>query len=430
MRSSTGRWVSGDDFFDREDELKLLESLVCDGNHVLLTGQRRMGKTSVARELGRRLQDKGCVFLFTDVEGATCPEDVIARIAEAAHPVRSISSAFAAPMRRWFTENVEEVSALDFRVKVRAGLNPGTWQHHGKQLFDDCAAHDHPVLLVIDELPIFLKRMLSEDDGHRRADEFLSWLRYVRQSLENRSPVFLVSGSIGLAPLVTRLGIPDRINDLRDFRLKPWSPKASVECFERLAASNGLPIDDDVAGAVYEALGIGIPHHVQSFFAHLRNFALMQGRDRVTVKDVEQVYHTELLGPSGQNDLVHYETRLKDGMDDECYGMAMEILAEAATQDMFTPDARRCLERLYFHVVTDAPGRVTEALDVLEHDGYLEARMDGYRIPFRLLKEWWAARFHDHHIPLESRLPDPDRSGNAPMGFRGQGSPRSRGGAR
>ena len=28
MRSSTGRWVSGDDFFDRELELKALESRV------------------------------------------------------------------------------------------------------------------------------------------------------------------------------------------------------------------------------------------------------------------------------------------------------------------------------------------------------------------------------------------------------------------
>ena len=46
MRSATGRWVSGDDFFDRELELKALESRVRDFNHVLLTGQRRMGKTS------------------------------------------------------------------------------------------------------------------------------------------------------------------------------------------------------------------------------------------------------------------------------------------------------------------------------------------------------------------------------------------------
>ena len=31
-----------------------------------------MGKTSVLRELGRRLEDQGWDFIFTDVEGATC----------------------------------------------------------------------------------------------------------------------------------------------------------------------------------------------------------------------------------------------------------------------------------------------------------------------------------------------------------------------
>ena len=46
MKSSTGRWVSGDDFFDRERELALLESRVRDGNHMAMTGQRRMGKTN------------------------------------------------------------------------------------------------------------------------------------------------------------------------------------------------------------------------------------------------------------------------------------------------------------------------------------------------------------------------------------------------
>ena len=74
MKSSTGRWVSGDDFFDREPELQVLESRVRDRNHVLLSGQRRLGKTSILRELGRRLEGQDWVFLFADVEGATCPE--------------------------------------------------------------------------------------------------------------------------------------------------------------------------------------------------------------------------------------------------------------------------------------------------------------------------------------------------------------------
>ena len=404
MQSSTGRWVSGEDFFDREPELRVLEMRVRDGNHILLTGQRRMGKTSVARELGRRLEAKGWVFLFADVEGATCAEDAIADIAQAVHPVRQIAPRFAEAMQRWISDKVEEVSAYEFHVRIRAGLNSGSWRRYGEQLLRECASQGNPVLLVIDELPILLKRVLNGDDGPRQVDEFLSWLRGVLQSIGDGSLVLMVSGSIGLAPLVKRLGIPDRINHLDPFRLGPWSRDISVECFERLAERSGLRLESGVAGAVYDALGVGIPHHVQSFFARLRDHAIMQNRDRVTIEDVEEVYRTGLLGPSGQNDLVHYETRLKEALEDESYSIAMEILAEAAIQEVFTPSARRCLERQYARVVEDAAGRIADTLEILVHDGYLEAGNDGHRFPSRLLKDWWASRFRDHHNPLESRL--------------------------
>ena len=131
----------------------------------------------------------------------------------------------------------------------------------------------------------------------------------------------------------------------------------------------------------------------------------MANHDRVTVADVEMVYRTGLLGPSGQNDLAHYETRLRDGLDDESRSIAMEILAEAATQEVLTAGARARLGDLYSRVVDDAHARITEVLDVLVHDGYLEERDHRYRFPSRLLKDWWAARFRDHHVPIERRSP-------------------------
>ena len=405
MTSSTGRWVSGANFFDRDAELHILEQRVRDGNHVLLTGQRRMGKTSIARELGRRLTESGgWLTLFTDIEDATCPEDVIADIARAAQPVRSIVSRLSNMAQRALGA-VEEVGAGEFRLKVRAELNAGNWRDKGERLLLGCAKHDKRVLLVVDELPIFLKRMLRAADGATRVEGFLSWLRGVFQGLGGDSPVLIVSGSIGLMPMVQRLGIPDRINYLEPFRLGPWSREASVACFDQLASSAALSIEDGVAGAVYDALGIGIPHHVQSFFARLREHAIMANRDRVTVADVAMVYRTGLLGPSGQNDLAHYETRLRDGLDDESRSIAMEILAEAATQGAFTAAARARLGELYSRVVDDAHGRITEVLDVLVHDGYLEHSANSYRFPSRLLKDWWAARFRDHHVPIERRSP-------------------------
>ena len=90
-----------------------------------------MGKTSIAREPGRRLESEGWVFLFSDVEGATCAKDVVASVAEAVHPVRSNSSRIATGMRRWLSESVGEVSALELRVKIRAGLIAGSWRTFG-----------------------------------------------------------------------------------------------------------------------------------------------------------------------------------------------------------------------------------------------------------------------------------------------------------
>ena len=404
MRSSTGRWVSGDDFFDREAELEVLAAKVGERNHVLLSGQRRMGKTSVLQELGRRLESEGWIFFFVDVEGALCAEDAVAGLAREVHPVRSIALRFAASMKEFITANVEEIGAGDFSVKIRGALDRGNWQRHGDQMLRECSAQGKPVLLVVDELPIFLKRMHRRDGNAERVDEFLSWLRGTVQLLGEASPVLILSGSIGLEPLVRRLGLSDRINHFYSLRLGPWSRETGIGCFNRLAASHGLRIEGGVAEAACDALGVGIPHHIQSFFARLRDFATLQGRESVSVDDVAEVYRTALLGPSGQNDLVHYETRLKEALDEESHSIAMEILAEAATVGAFTQGARKALASGYSKLMGNVSERISDALDVLVHDGYLELTEDRYRFASLLLGDWWAARFRDHHVPLEKRF--------------------------
>ncbi len=386
MRSSTGRWVIGDDFFDRTAELEILEARVRGRNHVLLSGQRRMGKTSVLRELGRRLESAGWIVLFVDVEGAASPEDAVADMAEAAYRYRPVASRFAEGMKRWFSDRVEEIGGSRFRLKVRAGLDAGSWRRYGDRLLRDCAAQAKPVLLVIDEMPIFLKRMLQRDGDAARVDEFLSWLRGAIQRLGEQSPVLILSGSIGLAPLVRRLGISDRVNHLDPFRLGPWGRETSVACIGRLAASHGLTIEGDVGDTVYASLGLGIPQHVQSFFARLRDHAIMQGRNVLRVEDVGEVYRNSLLGPSGQSDLVHYETRLKEALDDEGYSLAMEILTEAAVEGRFTARAESSLATLYRELVEEAPVRIADVLAVLVHDGYLAPGEDGYRFSSHLLQ--------------------------------------------
>ena len=404
MRSATGRWVTDGDFFDRERELGILESRIQDGNHIVMTGQRRMGKTSILRELGRRLEQKGWVFLFADVEKDRSEEDVITSLAEAIHPVLPMTKRLLKGMGRGWQGLVKRVDRIDIRkfsVAFRAALDSGNWRRSGERLIAHCHGR---TLIVMDEVPIFLAHLLGQENGAARVDGFLSWLRGAFQKPEGDAPVLIISGSIGLAPLVERLGISDRVNHLDPFRLGPWDQSTSIKCFETLTESYGLTAEDGVAAAVYERLGVGIPQHVQSFFARLRDHLQMNDRDRIALADVDEVYRSGLLGPSGQNDLSHYEERLRDGLGDPHRSrIAMEILAEAAVQGTFSTEAHAQLEKVQSKLSDDASRLIADTLAVLVHDGYLEKHDEGHRFMSNLLRDWWRIRFRHHYRPLVGR---------------------------
>lgn len=115
MRSSTGAWVTGDDFVGRERELKVLGPLVRSFNHILLTGQRRMGKTSIARELGRRLCGEDWQFIFIDVEEAATVEDVIALLASGMRNVVPLGARWKKLFGHAWTTYIEEVELTTSR---------------------------------------------------------------------------------------------------------------------------------------------------------------------------------------------------------------------------------------------------------------------------------------------------------------------------
>lgn len=81
LKKTVGNWVDGDRFFDRESDIEALRQHVSEGTHTLLVAQRRMGKTSLVRELLRRLKGiPGIKAAFVDLEDARDPADAIVAI--------------------------------------------------------------------------------------------------------------------------------------------------------------------------------------------------------------------------------------------------------------------------------------------------------------------------------------------------------------
>ena len=414
LRKAGSNWVDGNRFFDRDGELDVLTERVQNGTHTLLTAQRRMGKTSLVRELLRRLKEEGRFeTVFVDLEDVRTAADAVVEIGVESRHVHGawnrIKAGFGNVLRG-VEDRVDSLAIGEMRVKLRAGIDPGTWRQKGDEVCAALAKNERPVVLAIDELPILVNRMLKDHDyritaqGKQDVDEFLSWLRKIGQDYRG-SICLILSGSIGLEPILHQAGLSAHANIFSPLDLKPWKEKTALDCLAALAETCGLELPLVARREMCRRLRCLVPHHVQRFFDSLDEDLRLDGRRQASVDDVERVYTGEMLGIRGQVDLDHYESRLKLVLGRDGYRAALSLLTEAAVNGGVLQ--RAAIDRYREHfpawAMTDHPVPIDDVLRVLEHDGYLEPRADDYRFVSGLLEDWWRARHGRHFVPVERR---------------------------
>ena len=408
----SSNWVDGERFFNRESELRLLRERVANGTHTLLTAQRRMGKTSLVRELLRQLDGEGeFATVFVDLEGAM---DAAVAVAELTTQARAAVKGVRSKVMSWLgstlrdvRDNVEEMGVSEIRIKLRARLDAGNWQRAGDQVFEALATNDRPVVVAIDELPIMVNRLLKGNEFRitleRRGvtESFMGWLRKNCQ-IQQANVSVIISGSVGLGPVLRQAGLSAHANVYVPFDLRPWRPETAARCLEALARGHDVEIPEDVRHEMCRRLRCCVPHHVQRFFHHLYEHLLSAERREATPDDVEHVYQRDLLSVRGQIDLVHYEERLRMVLGDDGYTNALSLLSEAAVKGGLLTHP---LVELYRReaVASGEGSRVEDVLYVLQHDGYLEECEGGYRFVSGLLEDWWRARHGQRFTSLEHR---------------------------
>ena len=403
LRKAGGNWVEGDRFFDRDIEIELLMGRVREGTHTLMTAQRRMGKTSLVRESLRRLEEGGSFeTVFVDLEGASDPADAVAEIGFQSGSAQGAWGRIRSVFSNIIPAEVEiggGVSPVDIRMKIRAGVDCGSWQHKGDQVFAALAGNERPIALAIDELPILVNRLLKGNDyritPERRqvADEFLGWLRKNGQMHRGRISMIL-SGSVSLEPILRQAGLSAHANIFSPFDLKPWNEGTAAACLGALGETYNIDLPCDVRRDMCRRLRCQIPHHVQRFFDVLHEYLRRADRHVACLEDVERVYTHEMLGIRGQMDLEHYEGRLRMVLGSEGYLTALRMLGEAAKNGgRLRNDAIARYRELPVGDGEADPPSVDDILHVLGHDGYLERQGDGYHFVSGLLEDWWRVRY-------------------------------------
>ncbi len=393
LRNVVGPPVEGAGFWGRAAELERFVELLDGGDNIALVAPRRVGKTSLMREVSNRL-DEGYLCLHLDLEASRTPADFFGELARVGwehlsgrDKLRSVFDTLIQGLGELRSE------AVTMRVQE---MFTTSWKQRGDRLFAGLAELDQRVVLFLDEVPIFVHRLLINESreidaaGIGRADEFLQWLRAVALRHGDRLRI-VVAGSIGLDPILHRAGLSATMNAYRNFELHPWDTATSREFLRTLAPGYGFSFENDADARLVEKLGACVPHHVQMFFGHVYDHLKRQGARGAFPRDIDQVYKERMLGSRGHRDLMHYEERLGLVIEPARLPLAIDLLTQASLGGL-TPEAARRLAREHIAATNDVRA-VADILGILQHDGYLRAGDDGrFRFESFYVRDWWHAR--------------------------------------
>ncbi|BAC89061.1 ATP-binding protein [Gloeobacter violaceus] len=405
MKLTVGNPVKGERFWNREKELNGLIQLLDEKAHVLIIAQRRIGKTSLMEQAAETIKDR-YLCLQIDLQSAHSVVDAIAELAAATRNSslwEKITGIFSNVLNN-AARQIDSLQLSELKVTLRTGMTEGSWQAKGDQLFDKLAESDKPVVIFLDEVPILVSRLLKGSDyqmtPERRGqtDAFLSWLR--ANSLKHREKIRLVvTGSIGLEPILRQVGLSATINHLTPFSIGLWEPTVVKSCVEALAEEYSLTFDGDALEYFVDCLGRCVPYHVQLFFQQVRTVCVREGLTHIPKTLVAEVYEREMLARRGHAELSHLEERLKLVLGPELHPIALEFLTEAAVTGKLSAAAIQvfCLE--YKQPVVIA----REILLILEHDGYMYQQSNTYRFVSKLVQEWWRAQYSLLFVPASAR---------------------------
>ena len=400
MRSITGNPVEGDDFIGREDELTRLRESVESGNHVLLVGPRRIGKSSIIAELARRLTKEGWVAIKVDVQHSA---DEPAMLHELFEGLRKSGLSF--PTLQNVATLIDRFRNVFRNVKVSAGsfsaeLTDGhaDWESAAssvKGLIGGLGS-DRRVLITIDELPIFLTKLQKQDDGLKRVRAILDWLRSVRQMHGSKLP-WILCGSIGLDTFVGKHGFEGSINDLSPQPVEAFERPHAIELLKRLGGT-ACPIQNDLAEAMIDRVGWPVPYYLQLLFTTLKS--LPQSKRSANfpdLKDLDEAYQA-LLGPHYRVHFGHWDSRLGELLDagDEPKVRLLLTHLSSRPQGQSLDQLRAVFNRNYPLIdATLLDRQLRDLLDFLERDGYLGSSGNSYAFRSFLLRDYWHGRFSE-----------------------------------
>jgi hypothetical protein len=382
MKSNPGGQIDIKDILGRDRLIATLWDAL-EQQSVIMTAERRIGKTSVIRKMQAEPR-ADWVPVLQDLEGLHSAHDfavaVYEKVLEHLAGWRKLSHKAKAFFESIGGTEIGGVLTLPKGEKQH-------WKYLLIHSIEDLVTQQDPKRLVFfwDEMPYMLDNIRSRE-GEDTAMEVLDVLRSLRQHKAGFRMV--LTGSIGLHHVLAALKAADYknepFNDMYAVEVTPLAPADGQELARRLIDGEQLKAAD--TGKAAEAIaeqGDHFPFYVHHIARHLK----VTGRTADPDQVVEAV-HEQMIAPNDPWELSHYRSRLVDYYPKE-EKVVTAILDTLATAAKPVP-VDGILAAVKSQTPFDDRNRLLQLLRLLERDHYVGRSPEGhYHFRFPLIRRWW-----------------------------------------
>jgi hypothetical protein len=357
-----------------------------DKQSVLLSSERRMGKTSVMSKMAEEAPGRRCP-IRRSLQGINTPEEFARALV--ADVESNLPDVLSRPiLKRLRKAGVKKVGVKSVEVEFEP-VSEEAWKSVVVETFETIdAGLDERAIFLWDEVPHMVAAIESKRDA-TTARDMLDILRYVRETYPSTSMV--LSGSLGIHHVVDKLrlqgGMWAPTNDVAMIDVPPLDRPAAVYLAAELLRNEGISCDD--LDSVSEAIASEVdcvPYYVHHTVAQLQH-RQERGDGPVNSDVVRQTIEENLVDPQDPWQFKHYVDRVPVyyPQEKDLALAVLDILAETEA-----PRSQAEIENLLAaRMQPPDESRLHNLLELLGKDHYIEP---GYRFRLELVRRAWRSR--------------------------------------
>lgn len=358
---------------------------IVDLQSLVLTAERRIGKTTVIKKLKAEPRP-GWTPVYQDLERCHTAMDFAMAVYKEVHQFLGIKKKSARRAKEFLQAlGGTEIGGL-FKLPEQAA---GHWKdvliHAIEDLIHENEAGETKLLFLWDEMPYMLAN-IRDREGEQTAMEVLDLLRSLRQS--HGTLRMVITGSIGLHHVITSL--KDKkygnapVNDMASVEVNPLDGEDASHLASLLIEGEELTSADIETTAET----IATESDCFPFYIHHVVRALKIRGLTASPETVASVVASQLVDANDPWELRHYRERIPIyyGEDEEA---VCHLLDELACREP-AASVNELLAHLKAVSAFDNRERLLQLLSLMEQDHYLTRDAGGaYRFRFPLIRRWW-----------------------------------------